>query len=259
MRSAPARSTASLRSETRPTSISRSSRPTGSPGTSTTTSVLLWATGRRSAAARCSVTSSEASGTCTCPRWCPGAGSSTRGGRPGSSTIPQTPRRPTIGALAAFRANAAAYRPVPPGRPSRPRPVDGGCGSPACTASSTCAPTSQTHRGTGRSQWPQQPLMVAGVRSFLAPVGRPGRHYRRGHPGLRRQPPARPHPCVPGVRARHLPAQRMLLLKPSMRDGACASTWPGAGSTPDSSPTATISTASRPSPSAAASPDAALR
>jgi hypothetical protein len=28
-------------------------------------------------------------------------------------------------------------------------------------------------------QWPQQALMAAGVRSFLAPVGRDGRHYGR--------------------------------------------------------------------------------
>jgi hypothetical protein len=89
---------------------------------------------------------------------------------------PADTEAPAIGTLAAFRADTAAYRPfrmdVRPGRgPSTQVALSGLHGVVDMRADVSDTPRHET------IQWPQQPLMVAGVRSFLAPVGRPGRHY----------------------------------------------------------------------------------
>lgn len=89
---------------------------------------------------------------------------------------PEDTETPTIGPLAAFRADTAAYRPfgldARPGRdPSTPIALAGLHGVVDMRAVVSDTPRHET------VQWPQQPLMVAGVRSFLAPVGRAGRHY----------------------------------------------------------------------------------
>ncbi len=90
---------------------------------------------------------------------------------------PADTEAPDIGALAAFRANAAAYRPfrldARPGRgPSTAVRLSNLHGVVDMRADVSDTPRHET------TQWPQQPLMVAGVRSFLAPAGHPGRHYR---------------------------------------------------------------------------------
>jgi hypothetical protein len=83
---------------------------------------------------------------------------------------------PTIGPLAAYRATAAAFQPFrldrrPGPDPAIGVPLDALHGVVDMRADVSDLPRHATVR------WPQQPLMAAGVRSFLAPVGRPGRHF----------------------------------------------------------------------------------
>lgn len=91
---------------------------------------------------------------------------------------PADTEAPAIGPLAAFRADAAAYAPFPFGAP----PGRGGATQLALGNLHGVVDMRAVVSDTplhATVQWPQQPLMVAGVRSFLAPVGREGRHY--GH------------------------------------------------------------------------------
>ncbi len=83
---------------------------------------------------------------------------------------------PSIGRLHAYRATPAAYRPFRLDRrpgPDRAKavPLDHLHGVVDMRARVWDLPRHAT------SQWPQQPLMVAAVRTFVAPAGRPGRHY----------------------------------------------------------------------------------
>jgi hypothetical protein len=83
---------------------------------------------------------------------------------------------PFIGPLHAYRATPAAYRPFHLNRRPGPDPasavsLDDLRGIVDMRARVWDLPRHAT------SQWPQQPVMVAGVRTYLAPVGKPGRHY----------------------------------------------------------------------------------
>jgi hypothetical protein len=89
---------------------------------------------------------------------------------------PEDTESPSIGRLAAYRATAAAYRPFrldarPGPDPAAAVPLNGLHGLVDLRARVWDLPRHATQR------WPQQPLMVAGVRSFLAPRGNPSRHY----------------------------------------------------------------------------------
>jgi Abnormal spindle-like microcephaly-assoc'd, ASPM-SPD-2-Hydin len=91
---------------------------------------------------------------------------------------PADTEAPSIGTLQAYRADRAAYAPFPLDRPpgrggARQLPLDDLRGVVDMRAEVSDTPRHAT------VQWPQQTLMAAGVRSFLAPVGREGRHYGR--------------------------------------------------------------------------------
>ena len=100
--------------------------------------------------------------------------------------------RPTIGSISAFRADGRAYQSFPPTpyavAGSRWTVVDdtGPVGDPATPILldhlsgriDFRAPVSDLPRFAA-SMFPQQPLMVAGVRSYLAPWGRPGEAVTR--------------------------------------------------------------------------------
>ena len=96
-------------------------------------------------------------------------------------------------------------------------------------------------------QWPQSSLMVAGVRSFLAPLGRPGRHYgavTHAFDGSRLIDPTR---VFHVFSARGTYRLNACFYSATRRCAtASASTWLGADSIPGSSQAATISTASPP-------------
>jgi hypothetical protein len=89
---------------------------------------------------------------------------------------PEDTELPSIGPLAAYRATTAAYRPFrldarPGPDPAAAVPLDGLHGLVDLRARVWDLPRHATVR------WPQQPLMVAGARSYLAPLGRPSRHF----------------------------------------------------------------------------------
>jgi hypothetical protein len=89
---------------------------------------------------------------------------------------PADTEAPAIGPLAAFRADAAAYAPFPLDRPpTRGHATQLSLDDLHGVVDLRAVVSDTPRRAT--VQWPQQALMAAGVRSFLAPVGREGRHY----------------------------------------------------------------------------------